>query len=63
MRRIICLCILHCLRYLLMEYVATRLVEDLVRGPITRLLLGDDAGDGGTEGGEAGRMEDDGGSA
>ena len=46
-----------------MEYVATRLVEDLVMGPVTRLLLGDDAGDGVTEGGEAGGMEDDGGSA
>ena len=46
-----------------MEYVATRLVEDLVMGPVTRLLLGDDAGDGGKEGWEAGGMDDDGGSA
>ena len=46
-----------------MEYVVTRLVEDLVMGPVTRLLLGDSVGDEGAERGEAGRMEDDGGSA
>ena len=57
------MCILHCLRYLTMEFVVTRMVEDLVMGPVTRFLLGDEGGDeGGGEGG-AGRREEDGGSA
>ena len=63
MRRVVCLCILHCLQYLLMEYVVSGLVENLVMGPATRFLLGDDGEDVDREGGDAGRGEEDGGSA
>ena len=63
MRRVVCLCILHCLQYLLMEYVVSGLVENLVMGPVTRFLLGDEGGYEGEGEGEAGRREEDGGSA
>ena len=63
MRRVVCLYVLHCLRYLLMEYVVSGLVENLVMGPATRFLLGDEGEEEGGEGGDAGRGEEDGGSA
>ena len=54
-----CLCVLHCLRYLLMEYVVSGLVENLIMGPVTRFLLGDDGEGEGGEGGDAGRRGED----
>ena len=58
-----CLCVLHCLRYLLMEYVVSGLVENLIMGPATRFLLGDEGEEEGGEGGDAGRRGEDGDSA
>ena len=57
------MCILHCLRYLIMEFLVSRLVEDFVMGPITSWLLGDEGGEDSAEGGWVGRREEHGGSS
>ena len=57
-RRVIYMCILHCLRFLIMEFLVTRLVENYVMGPITSWLLGDEGDAESAEGGGMGGREE-----
>ena len=50
-RRVIYMCILHCVRFLIMEVIVTRLVNDYVMGPVTSWLLGDEGDAESAEGG------------
>ena len=55
------MCLLQLLRFFLMKFVATPVVEILIMIPFTRLLLGGDGEDGSGSGGEGGgemRSED-----
>ena len=60
MWRVVFLCLLQILRYFLMEYVVTPLVENLVMVPVSKFLLGGDGEDGGGGGGYGRRREEDG---
>ena len=60
MWRVVILCLLQILRYFLMEYVVTPLVENLVMVPVSKFLLGGDGEDGSGGEGDGGggvRME------
>ena len=46
------LCLLQLLRFFLMEYVATPVVENLIMVPVSKFFLGGDGEDGSGSGGE-----------